>query len=170
MTKVIVASARRNRLETLTPPASHGASNVLFHTTGGGGLAGMVKVTNGSTEITWSPEARVAGVRYTPGVTLGNEDGDFLVDALNGWIGKEGERFAILADAAGLHGTDAAYRARAGGFFRQHRATAFIALINLGPVIHVVVELFRVGTGIQLKTFASELAARSWLRTKSIAV
>jgi hypothetical protein len=35
-------------------------------------------------------------------------------------------------------------------------------------VIHVVVEMFRVGTGIQLKTFADEAAARSWLRTKRI--
>jgi hypothetical protein len=75
----------------------------------------------------------------------------------------------VFADAAGLQGTDAEYRAKASGFFRQHRDTAFIALINLGPVIHVVVELFRVGTGIQLKTFANEASARSWLQSKGIA-
>jgi hypothetical protein len=136
----------------------------------GEGAEGMVKVTSPSTEISWSPEERVAGVRYTPGITLTIHDGDFLVDALTGWIGTKGQPFAVLADAAGLQGTDGAYRARASGFFRQHRDTAFIALINLGPVIHVVVELFRVGTGIQLKTFASETAARAWLRTKGIAV
>jgi hypothetical protein len=130
----------------------------------------MVKRSSASTEITWSPGERLAGVRYTPGTTLKGEDGDFLVEALTGWIGGNREPFAVLADAAGLHTTDAEYRTRASGFFRQHRDTAFIALINLGPIIHVVVELFRVGTGIQLKTFASEAAARSWLRSKGIAV
>jgi hypothetical protein len=39
----------------------------------------------------------------------------------------------------------------------------------MGPVIHIVVEMFRMGTGIQLKTFAGDAAARSWLRTKGIA-
>ena len=130
----------------------------------------MVKVTSPSTELTWSAEERLAAVRYTAGITLKSKDGDFLAETLTGWIGVTGEPFAVFADAAGLHGTDAEYRAKASGFFRQHRDTAFIALINVGPVIHVVVELFRVGTGIQLKTFANEAAARSWLRTKGIAV
>jgi hypothetical protein len=125
--------------------------------------------TSPSTEITWSHAARVATVRYTHGTTLTSKDGDFLVDTLKGWIGAEGEPFAVFADAAGLGGTDAEYRAKASNFFRQHRDKAFIALVNLGPVIHVVVELFRVGTGIQLKTFADEAAARSWLRAKGIA-
>jgi hypothetical protein len=87
---------------------------------------------------------------------------------LTGWVGATGEPFAVLADAAGLGGTDGEYRAEASRFFRPHRDHAFIALINVGPVIHVVVEMFRVGTGIQLKTFADEAAARSWLRTKGI--
>jgi hypothetical protein len=129
----------------------------------------MVKLTSASTEISWSPEERVAGVRYMVGATLTSEDGDFLVDALTGWVGADGEPFAVFADAAGLRGTDAEYRAKASRFFRRHRDRAFIALINLGPVIQVVVDLFRVGTGIQLKTFASEAAARSWLRTRGIA-
>jgi len=130
----------------------------------------MIKVKSPSTEIAWSPETRLAAVSYTSGITLESDDGDFLIEALAGWIGTNGEPFAVFADAAGLRGTDPAYRAKASGFFRQHRHTAYIALINLGPVIHVVVELFRVGTGIQLKTFASEAAAHSWLRTKGIRV
>jgi len=132
-------------------------------------VSAAAEVTCASTGIAWSPEQRVAHVRYTRGATLTSTDGDFLVDALTSWVGGEGEPFAVLADAAGLHGTDAAYRAKASGFFRQHRGTAFIALTNVGPVIHVVVELFRVGTGIQLKTFPSEVAARTWLRAKGIA-
>jgi hypothetical protein len=130
----------------------------------------MVRVTSPSTEIAWSSQERLARVRYTKGATLKSNDGDFLVDALTGWIGAKSEPFAVLADGAGLQGTDAEYRAKASAFFRSQRHVAFIALVNLGPVIHVVVELFRVGTGIQLKTFATDADALSWLRTKGIAV
>lgn len=129
----------------------------------------MVKVACPSTEIAWDRDQRVANVRYTKGATLRSPDGDFLAQSLAGWIGDRNEPFAVLADAAGLLGTDAEYRAKASAFFRQHRDRAFVALINLGPVIHMVVELFRVGTGIQLKTFANEAAARVWLRSKGIA-
>jgi hypothetical protein len=126
-------------------------------------------VTSPSTQIAWHSPSRIASVRYSAGANLQSQDGTFLVDALTSWIGVTGEPFAVLADAKGLAGTDAEYRATASRFFRQHRDHAFIALINLGPVIHIVVEMFRVGTGIQLKTFADEAAARSWLRTKGIA-
>jgi hypothetical protein len=126
-------------------------------------------VTNASSAITWHPEMRVAVVRYTADAVLTNADGDLLAAALTGWVGTSGEPFGVFADAAGLRGTDAEYRAKASSFFRKHRDHAFIALVNLGPVIHVVVELFRIGTGIQLKTFANEAAARAWLRTKGIA-
>jgi hypothetical protein len=126
-------------------------------------------VASASTEIRWDPRARIALVRYAVGAKLVGADGPFLVDALVGWIGANGEPFAVLADGAGLRGTNAAYRASVSRFFRQHRDTACIALINLGPVIHVVVEMFRIGTGIQLKAFADEADARSWLRTKGIA-
>jgi hypothetical protein len=132
-------------------------------------VSAAAKVTSATTEISWSSEQRVAHVRYVQGARLASEDGDFLVDALRGWVGSEGEPFAILADAAGLQGTDGAYRAKASGFFRLHRDHSFIALIHVGPVIHVVVELFSLGTGIPLKTFPSEVAARSWLRSKGIA-
>ncbi len=125
--------------------------------------------TSSSTAITWQGPSRVAFVRYTPGASLTGDDGAFLADALTGWIGQSDEPFAVLADAEGLRGTDAGYRAAASRFFRQHRDHAFIALVNLGPIIHVVVEMFRVGTGMQLKTFADESAARCWLRTKGIA-
>jgi hypothetical protein len=126
-------------------------------------------VSSDSTEIRWDPRSRVASVRYTAGARLTGGDAPILVDALKRWIGTKGEPFAVLADAAGLDGTTAEYRANASRFFRLHRETARIALINLGPVIHVVVEMFRVGTGIQLKTFADETAARSWLKSKGIA-
>ena len=67
-----------------------------------------------------------------------------------------------------MSGTDADYRAVTGGFFGQHRDTARIALINLGPIIRIVAEMFRVGIRLQMRTFADEAAARTWLRTQGI--
>lgn len=130
---------------------------------------GATTVSSDTTDLSWDPEQRVAHVRYRRGANLTSPDGDFLADTLAGWVGESADPFAILADAAGLGGTDAAYRAKASGFFKRHRAHAFIALINVGPLIQVVVELFGLGTGIPLKSFASEESARTWLRSKGIA-
>jgi hypothetical protein len=125
-------------------------------------------VTTDSMEISWNAVSRFATVRYTPGTTLADADGVALVDALTGWIGADATPFAVLADGTGLRGTDGEYRARVSRFFRLHRDTACIALIHVSPVIQIVVEMFRLGTGIPLKTFSSEAAARSWLRTRGI--
>jgi hypothetical protein len=126
-------------------------------------------VTNESTEIRWDPGSRVASVRYAPGASLTVADGELLVGALTGWIGTGGAPFGVLADAKELGGTTAPYRASVSRFFRRHRGTARIALVNVGPVIQMVVEMFRVGTGVQLKVFRSEAAARSWLVAEGIA-
>jgi hypothetical protein len=126
-------------------------------------------ITSAAADITWNSGSRVAFVRYKPDARLGADDGVLLVDALTRWIGTESTPFAVLADAKELRGTDAPYRAHVSKFFRRYRDTAFIALLNMGPVIHVVVEMFRLGTGIQLKTFGDEAGARAWLRTKAIA-
>lgn len=130
-------------------------------------MTNPLKISSHSTEITWSAAERLADVRYAVGARLKSSDGVFLTEALAGWIGAKGEPFAVLADASGLCATNADYRAIASRFFRQHRYTARIALINLGPLIHVVVELFRLGT-VRLKTFSSEADTRSWLGAKAI--
>ena len=126
------------------------------------------RVTNESSEITWNPESRLALVRYTEGANLREEDGTLLVNSLTEWIGAEGEPFGILADAKGLRGTDPEYRAKTGAFFKRHREVAYIALIHMGPVIRIVTDMFRIGTGVQLKGFADEAGARSWLRNLGI--
>ncbi|MBK7862917.1 MAG: hypothetical protein IPJ65_30765 [Archangiaceae bacterium] len=125
-------------------------------------------VSNASSDIVWQPEARLALVSYTAGATLHEEDGTLLVEALRGWVGTEGRPFGVLANAKGLKATDGDYRARVGDYFKQHRE-AYIALTDMGPVIRVVVELFRVGTGVSLKAFATEAGAREWFRSVGIA-
>ncbi len=132
-------------------------------------MTDVVEVANESTQLSWLSEPRLVRVRYTRDAVLESKDGDFLVDALTSWIGRGRVPFAVFADAEGLEGVDAEYRAKAGAFFREHHDTGVIALINLGPIVRVVAELFRVATSIQMRTFASEDAARSWIRTKGIA-
>jgi hypothetical protein len=124
-------------------------------------------VRSASTEITWERAARIAVVRYAPDTTLTAADGAFLVDALTGWIGAEGEPFDVLADGTGVRGTDAAYRSKASAFFKGHRDTARIAMMNMSPFLRLLVDMFRIGTGIPLKGFADEPAARAWLATRS---
>ncbi len=126
-------------------------------------------VTSYSTTIHCNTQTREAVVRYAAGAALASTDGAFLIDALTSWIGEDGLPFAVLAFATGLRATNAEYRANVGRFFRAHRDRACIAILNAGPVIHIIVEMFRIGTGIQLKGFGDEVAARAWFRTKGIA-
>jgi hypothetical protein len=130
----------------------------------------MLRVANESMEITWDAGARLAVVRYARGSNLTGRDGVVMVEALKDWIGPDPKLFGVLADAGGLGGTDAEYRTTAGDFFRQHRDVACIALFNMGPAIRILTEMFRLGTGVQLKAFADEPAARAWLRTRGLAL
>lgn len=125
-------------------------------------------VTYGSVDLRWSDATRVAVVRYAPGTRLTGPDGTILVDTLTAWIGSASAPFAVLAHAGGVASADAAYRARIGVFFRRHRATAHIAVVGVGPVLRVLAELFRVGTGIELRCLADERSARGWLQTRGM--
>lgn len=108
-------------------------------------------------------------IRYAPDTKLVGTDASVLIDAWTGWIGTEGYRFGVLADAKGVRGTDAEYRSKAGAFFKGQRDAACIALTNMGPIIRIVTEMLRIGTGIRLKAFADEAAARVWLGEEGIA-
>jgi hypothetical protein len=121
-----------------------------------------------SIEIALRPDARLVEVRFAPNTSLTGPHGVAIINALESVMGAQDERFALFADAQGVSGTDADYRAVTGGFFGQHRDTARIALINLGPIIRIVAEMFRVGIRLQMRTFDDEAAARAWLRTQGI--
>jgi hypothetical protein len=130
---------------------------------------GADEITSESLALVWHSESRLAVLRFLTDTQLTGKHGKVLVDALTGWIGTTTTPFALLADAKGVHSADADYRTTTGVFFRQHRDAAYVALINLGPLIRFVAEMFRIGTGLQMKAFADEEAARSWLRSKGIA-
>jgi len=127
------------------------------------------RVANSSADITWHPESRLALVVYLADANLVAIDGTLLVEALTGWIGADGKPFGLLVDARKLRGTNSEYRAKAAAFFRRRRNEAYIALTGMAPIVRIVTDMFRIGTGVQLKGFADEPSARAWLRSHGIA-
>jgi hypothetical protein len=127
------------------------------------------RVVGETMEIAWHPESRLAVLRFQPGITLGAREGTCLVDTLTSWIGADGQPFGLLAETQGVRGADSPYRVKTRDFFKQHRDNVFVAVTGMGAVIRVVAEMFRIGTGIQLRGFADEPRARAWLRRVGIA-
>jgi hypothetical protein len=127
------------------------------------------KITSGAMEMTWDPGQHLAEVHFTAETNATGEDAAVLVEALRRWIGTDAEPFGLLGDGAGLRNLDAQYRSVWGDFLRQHREEVCVAFFNLGPVTRIAADLFRIGTGLRLKTFAQEDEARSWLRGMGIA-
>jgi hypothetical protein len=119
-------------------------------------------------KIAVRPDSRLVEISFAPKTSLTGQHGAAMVEALERVTGDGREPFGLFADAAGVAGTDADYRAVTGRFFSQHRGTARIALINLGPIIRIVAEMFRVGIRLQMRTFDDEEAARAWLRKEGV--
>jgi hypothetical protein len=63
---------------------------------------------------------------------------------------------------------DAGFRATWSRFFKAHREAVHVAFYGQSPVIRVSAEMFRIGTGVDLKSFATEPEARAWLRERGI--
>ena len=120
-------------------------------------------------EMRWDPQSRIALLRFESETRATGEDAVVLIEALTHWIGTDGDSFGLLGDGSRLASVDAGYRAAWGSFFRRHREDACIAFFNMGPVIRIAAEMFRIGTGLRLKAFATELEARAWLQGMMIA-
>lgn len=128
----------------------------------------METVTIGTIQFTWDPGPHLAVMRFEAETHVTGSDAEALIHALSAWIGTSGERFGLLGDGGALAGVDAEYRARWGRFLREHREQAYLAFFNMGPVIRIAAEMFRIGTGLQVKLFGDEQEARAWLRENGI--
>jgi hypothetical protein len=125
-------------------------------------------VTSGAIQMTWEAGPRLAVIRFERETQATGEDARMMVEALTRWIGTDGKPFGLLGDGGRLSGLDAEYRSRWGSFLRQHRADCFTAFFNMNPVVRIAAEMFRLGTGLRLKAFATEPEARAWLREMGI--
>lgn len=132
-------------------------------------MPALLRVTSGAIEISWDPDARLAVIRFETETSATGKDAVVMIDALTRWIGIEPKAFGLLGDGGKLRNIDAEYRSLWGAFFKAHRNYAFIAFFNMGPLIRIAAEMFRIGTGVRMKAFAGEAEARSWLRESGIA-
>jgi hypothetical protein len=128
----------------------------------------MEEVTVGTIRMTWDPGSRLAVIRFERDTHATGRDAAVLVDALSRWIGTDRRPFGLLGDGSRLSGLDAEYRSVWGRFLRHHREDSYAAFFGMGPVIRIAAEMFRIGTGLQLKAFADEDKARAWLRQVGI--
>jgi hypothetical protein len=124
----------------------------------------MERVIVGAAEMTWDPEARLAVLGFSRETTTTGADAIVLVDALSGWIGTTGKPFGLLGDGGRLRGVDAEYRSVWSRFLRQHRQDSYTAFFNMSAMVRIAADMFRIGTGLRLKAFATEPEARAWLR------
>ena len=131
--------------------------------------APSTNAVNETVQLHWLPAARLAQVRFASGalLTVANA-GELFTDTLSEWIGSNPAPFGVLIDAGGVAGVELDYRARLSRFFSQHRRAASIAVFGMSPPMRVLAELFQLGTGVPLRTFADEAAARAWLRQRGI--
>jgi hypothetical protein len=125
-------------------------------------------VTSGAIRMTWEPEPRLATIRFERETQATGPDARVLVEALSRWIGTERKPFGLMGDGGRLSGLDAEYRSVWSSFLRQHRDDCVTAFFNMNPVVRIAAEMFRLGTGLRLKAFATEADARAWLREMGI--
>ena len=128
----------------------------------------MDKITSGSIEMTWDSESRLAFIQFESETRATGKDAEVLIDALTRWIGTDGKPFGLMGDGGRLAHVDAEYRSLWGKFFRQHHEDSYIVFFNMSPLIRIAAEMFGIGMRLQLKAFAEEAQARSWLREKGI--
>jgi hypothetical protein len=129
----------------------------------------LVTVTSGAMVLTWSAAPRLLELRFEQDSPATRQHGVVLVDLLTRSLGDDGRPFALLCDGARVTGLDVEYRAVTSKFFRQHRERCLIAAYNLGPIVRIIAEMFRIGTGTRVQGFAQEAEARAWLRRNGIA-
>lgn len=130
---------------------------------------GCVKIaSSGTIHMTWDSEARLAVIRFERDTHGSGTDAQVLVTALEDWIGAGSGPFGVLGDGGRLSSMDADFRAIWSRFLRRHRDDCYVAFFNQSPVVRISADMFRLGTGLQLKSFAREEQARAWLREMGI--
>lgn len=128
----------------------------------------MKTATSGTIQMTWDPEARLAVIRFERDTHGSGRDAQVLVIALEAWVGADRKPFGLLGDGGNLSSMDGDFRAAWGSFLRQHRHDCYVSFFNQSAVVRISADMFRLGTGLHLKSFAHEEQARAWLREMGI--
>lgn len=129
---------------------------------------GFEVVSVGAISLTWDAKTRLAILRFAEPTVGTGPAAEILVKAMTRWVGTDSEPFGLLADTKNNPSVDARWRATWGAFYKAHRNSGVMAVFNMGAVLRVAAELFRIAVGVNLKGFGHEEEARAWLRTQGI--
>lgn len=122
----------------------------------------------GPVRLTWDPTDRTATMRFVePGIG-GREEAERLSERLDDWAGTA-EPFQVLIDCSDIVDADAGWRAVWGDWARDRRDVATLAWFNANARVRLLILMFRKGTGVTGRAFATESEARSWLEGEALA-
>jgi len=114
-------------------------------------------------KLVWHPDQRLCELLPYPDSVLDGATAAAVAHAMDGFLGAQRLPFLILAEASNVRAMDAGYRAEMGRFLRARRDHSRLAFYGASAIIRVGADMFRVGTGMQMKGFAKEAEARQWL-------
>jgi hypothetical protein len=130
----------------------------------------MDHVRSGTIVLSWDAEKRLAVLIYEVPIRATGEQARPLLKAFDEWLAGDQRTFYFLNDCKPLLHMDTECRAMWWDFFRPHCQHAWAALYNMSPLIQIVAQMYRAATGIRMKGFSNEAAARVWLRQKGAAL
>ena len=130
----------------------------------------MDHVRSGTIVVSWDAEKRLAVLIYEVPTRATGEQFRPLLKVLEEWLAGDERPFYFLNDCKPLLSMDTECRALWWDFFRPRCQRAWAALYNMSPMIQIVAEMYRAATGIRMKGFSSEAAARAWLRQQGAAL
>lgn len=112
--------------------------------------------------VTWAPEARVVSFTYDDDRALTGEAADVIIPVVARWVGDE-RPYGILVDASRTLEANEAWRRRWTAFHRSHARLVRIAIFKASPFIQGFLHLYSAWSGVALRCFPNEHAARQWL-------
>lgn len=119
----------------------------------------------GPVVLRWDAGTRTAHVRFAETGVGERSHAERLSSQLDEWVGEE--PFQLLFDCSEIVDADAGWRAVWGEWFRARRDLATLAWFNANARVRLLILMFRKGTGVHGRAFATEVEARAWLEDEA---
>lgn len=120
------------------------------------------RIVENGIQVTWDPAVRLVHLVFRPTTRPGGEQALRIQEWINERVGAE-RPFSLLVDAAGTDDDGAAWRYPWVSWAYAQRKRMLIAIIRADRIGSTLIDAFRLSTRTEVRTFASEAEARSWL-------
>lgn len=121
------------------------------------------QITVDPVRLAWDADERLATLRFLHDGVGDRQHAHELTQQLRTWTGDPPEPYRFLVDCSAIVDVDAGWRAAWAEYFKRSRASATVAWFNANARIRLVILMFRKGTGVHGRAFATEDEARAWL-------